>query len=516
MMRIARWVAVLALAWSAAAGAAAEPARRVALVIANADYVGRNHLANPSRDAALMKAALAKAGFSVIDAPVDLGHDAFYHALQSFSGRARGAEVAFVYYAGHAIQAGGRNWLIPVDATLESESGLNLQAVDLDTVLSAVEGAKWRVVALDACRNNPFGQHWGARGRAYQGAGLGAVEADNVLVMYAAAANQTASDGVEGEDSPFAVALARRLTQPGLAIQLLGDQVRDDVLAATHQEQRPFVSASISAEPFFFIAAPSLARVVGAPVGGGDSAEAMEMMFWSTVMASNDPAQFKMYLDRYPTGQFAAIARQKMRDAGGREGRAILDRIPQRDWVLKRSNELFSTFIHQGTVTELQRAAEAGDPRAEILMGYARQAGAGGFDADPAEAMRWYRAAADQGDARGLTAVGSLYMMGAGVKRSSAEALVWFRKGADQGSAGAQNNIALVYLMGGDVPQDRPKRSAGCARRPTRARASASSTWARCMRSEPGRRRTTRRRCAGTAWRPTRGWPLARGRSRGC
>ena len=435
--------------WSVAHAA---PGARVALVIANAEYAGRNHLANPPRDAAMMKIALAKAGFEVVDAPLDLGHDAFYHALKIYHAEAKNAEVAFVYYAGHAIQAGGHNWLIPVDAELEEESDLNLEAVDLETVLSAVEGAKWRVVALDACRNNPFGERWSGHSRAYQGAGLGAIEADNVLVMFAAAANQTASDGADGQDSPFATALAHRLAQPGLTIQLLGDVVRDDVLTATAQKQRPFISASISAEPFFLVAGSAAAPTTAA-VQAPDP-QATEVAFWNTVNLSGDVRQDQMYLDRYPQGQFAPIARMRVRDSIGREARTALEAISQRAWNVDPLNSLFFRVIAATSMGELQKAAEAGDSRAQVMMGFARTYAAGGLDRDGPAALRWYAMAADQNEARGMLGVGFIHQQGLGVPKDAAEALRWHRKAAETGSAAGQNTLGFDYYSGLGSPRD--------------------------------------------------------------
>jgi len=322
---LAAAIAVVTAIWLQA-GSAEAAGRRIALVIANANYAGRNVLDNPPHDAALMRSALAKAGFETVVMAPDLTHDAFFARLRDFSREARGAEVALVYYAGHAIQSEGKNWLIPVDATLAEETDLNLQAIDLDTLMSAVEGAKWRVVALDACRDNPFGMQWHGRSRAFQTRGLGGVEADNVLVLFAAAANAQALDGQGQSNSPFAVALARSVAQPGLVIQRLGDQIRDEVLAATDQKQRPYVSSSISNETFYFVppagdtggtrvaSAPTSTIAPAAPAPSVPSVDpnALELALWNSVSASNDVDQLNAYLEKYPRGLFAGAARAKI------------------------------------------------------------------------------------------------------------------------------------------------------------------------------------------------------------
>lgn len=225
---------------------------RVALVIGNARYAHAGRLENPPNDARLVAQALAGAGFATVDARADLGVASFRRALKDFRERASGAQVALVYYAGHGIEAGGRNWLIPTDAVLSSEYDLTDEAISLDQVMEALKGADLRVAILDACRDNPLGRSW-SRGTRGMTRGLAPVDADDVLVIYAAAPGQTAADGEGQGNSPFAVALARRLPEPGLPIQLLGGAVRDDVLGASGGKQRPFVSASITGTPFALV-----------------------------------------------------------------------------------------------------------------------------------------------------------------------------------------------------------------------------------------------------------------------
>jgi hypothetical protein len=242
---------LLALAWLVAFDEAAAEGKRVALVVANAGYGHANRLTNPPRDAELVSRSLARAGFASVTLLTDAGVGQMQTALRAFRQRAAGAEIALIYYAGHGIEGNGRNWLIPVDAKLESEYDLTFEAINLDQALEAVAGASLRVVVLDACRDNPFGRSWKRGTRAFS-RGLTGLEADDVLVIYAAAPGQTAADG-DGRNSPFAEALARRLPESDLPIQLLGGVVRDDVLAATSGRQRPFVSASITGTPFYLM-----------------------------------------------------------------------------------------------------------------------------------------------------------------------------------------------------------------------------------------------------------------------
>lgn len=270
--------------------------KRVALIVANAAYKLGDRLANPLNDSTLVSEALKRVQFDVIELQSDLGIAQFRQALRQFRRHSDGAEVALIYFAGHGVEVDGVNWLVPTDAELRETRDLEYEAIKLDLALQALSGARIRVIALDACRNNPFSAAWRATSRTLT-RGLGRQEADGVLVLFAAAPGQIASDG-RGANSPFAAALAKRLPEEGLAIQLLGGRVRDDVLAATGDTQRAFVSASITGEPYYLVPAKQ------APARDRE----IELMFWSSVKDSTSASVLRTYLDRYPHGEFAAIA----------------------------------------------------------------------------------------------------------------------------------------------------------------------------------------------------------------
>jgi len=105
-------------------------ARRVALVIGNADYkVGP--LANPVNDADAMATAFSALGFDRVLLRKNLGIEGFRTVLSEVARESVGAEVAVVFYAGHGTERDGRNYLIPVDARLDRVSDLDLQAIAL-------------------------------------------------------------------------------------------------------------------------------------------------------------------------------------------------------------------------------------------------------------------------------------------------------------------------------------------------------------------------------------------------
>src|SRR5712672_4032971 len=131
--------------------------KRVALVIGNSAYKNVTRLQNPANDSAAVVAMLKRAGFDSVDAKLDLSVVDMRRALREFGNKTRDADVAVIYYAGHGIELDGTNYLIPVDAALETDTDVYDETFALDRVLVAVEPAKQlRLVILDACRDNPF------------------------------------------------------------------------------------------------------------------------------------------------------------------------------------------------------------------------------------------------------------------------------------------------------------------------------------------------------------------------
>ena len=231
--------------------------RRVALVVGNSAYEFVAKLTNPQRDAAAVAAALRGVGFQSVTVANDLTRERLVAALIAFSREADNAEWGVVYFAGHGIEVGGINYLIPVDARLRSDRDVELEGVSLNQVLGAVERArKLRLVLLDACRDNPFtSQMRRTLGTRSVGRGLASVEPEaGTLVVYAAKHGETALDG-EGTNSPFAAALVKNLRTPGVEVRRLFDFVRDEVLETTNRRQQPYSYGSLPGrEDFYFTA----------------------------------------------------------------------------------------------------------------------------------------------------------------------------------------------------------------------------------------------------------------------
>ncbi|WP_275229804.1 caspase family protein [Novosphingobium album (ex Liu et al. 2023)] len=285
-------------------------ARRVALIIGNSTYSHANMLPNSASDASLIAEAARGAGFETVLLS-DLTKDNFGQALRDFRRQADGAEVAMIYYAGHGMESGGRNWVIPVDAVLQDSLDLRFEAVDLDGLLETVSGAALRIVVLDACRNNPFGKTWRSAVRTVP-AGLAEMEmqGSGSLLMFAAAGGQVATDGTGG-NSPFARALARYLPEPGLSIHRLGLTVREEVIKETGGSQSPWVSMTLEGKEFFLVPPPAAATTVASADSGGNQALA-DAYAWRYADAKNSVAAYEEYIGKFPGGVFVNDARQRI------------------------------------------------------------------------------------------------------------------------------------------------------------------------------------------------------------
>jgi WD40 repeat protein len=234
---------------------ASAPDRRVALVIGNSAYRNVQHLANPSNDADLIGAALRRTGIEDVTVAHDLDREGMVAALRTFARKADAADWAVIYYAGHGIEIGGTNYLIPVDAKLETDRDVPEEAISLEQLQSKLVGAhKLKLIVLDACRNNPFiSQMKMVAANRSVDRGLTRFEPTGAtLVVYAAREGTTAKDG-DGKDSPFALSFAKRIVEQGVEINMALRFVRQDVLVTTGRQHEPFVYGSLPPEAFYFV-----------------------------------------------------------------------------------------------------------------------------------------------------------------------------------------------------------------------------------------------------------------------
>ena len=304
---------LLAAALLSAPPASGQSPSKVALVVGNAAYAHAPPLANPKNDAEDIAAILEGLGFAVEKA-TDLDYRAFTERVLQFSKRAKGAEAALFYYAGHGLQVGGVNYLLPVDVALEDEMQLRFQTVDLNAVLQGMRSSA-NLVFLDACRDNPFvrsvARSMGTRSSAV-GRGLARVEKDRdshggTFIAFATAAGELASDG-EGRNSPFTAALKKHIGTPGLVISQIMNRVRRELAS---MDQEPWATSSL-VDDFYFSPSPSTALPTPSSTVPGASRLDPAEELWSQIKASNDAGQFEQFMHTFPNSPLAHSARARL------------------------------------------------------------------------------------------------------------------------------------------------------------------------------------------------------------
>src|SRR3954466_11199801 len=182
--------------------------KRVALIVGNSTYQTVPQLPNPSRDASAVAKMFKDAGFDSVDVQLNVGNLEFKRSIRRFETTADQADIAVIYYAGHGLEIGGTNYLIPVDARLASDRDAEDEAIPLERLVSSADGARrLRLIILDACRDNPFVKSMRRERKTASravSAGLGKVEptSTDTLIAYAAKAGSTAGGGA-GPAQPF-------------------------------------------------------------------------------------------------------------------------------------------------------------------------------------------------------------------------------------------------------------------------------------------------------------------------
>jgi hypothetical protein len=296
--------AICALVLPIVVGDAAYAQRRVALVVGNSGYQHAVRLDNPANDANAVAELFRKAGFDVVTSKTDLGVIEFKRALREFVNTTRNADIAVVYYAGHGIEVGGINYLVPVDAKLANDLDAEDEAVDIDRVVRSLDPARrLRLVILDACRDNPFSKKM-QRTIATRAitSGLGKIEptSSDTLIAYAAKAGSTAEDGT-GQNSPFTTALLNNLAEPGLDVRIAFGRVRDEVLKKTGNRQEPFVYGSLGGATVSLVPAPEPKKVEVSATDIRNDYELAERV--------GTPAAWDSFLSLHGSGFYAELAR---------------------------------------------------------------------------------------------------------------------------------------------------------------------------------------------------------------
>jgi hypothetical protein len=278
--------------------------QKLALVIGNGAYLG-NALKNPTNDAAAMARALRALGFDDVTEKRDLNRREMRQEIDKFVAKINKGDMAWVYYAGHGVQANERNYLIPVDFTGD-ESDLDYDAYPADQLRDKLErsGARLRILILDACRNNPFrgSKRDGTRGLVHMDSSV-----EGTYIAFATADNSLAEDNPGETNGLFTKHLLAALTTPGMDLKQAFERTKEAVYAASDHHQRPYTYDGVVGQYFFN--AP--VTIVNSAPPSADLSAQQELAFWNSV-DRNDAESLELYLRRYPDGSFVSLAKRNL------------------------------------------------------------------------------------------------------------------------------------------------------------------------------------------------------------
>jgi hypothetical protein len=299
--RAMRIAVLLSLALAAFAASAAE---RVALLIGNNQYASAP-LRNAVNDARDLADTLRELGFAVILRENTSRKD-MIDAIREFGQSLEGAQTALFFYAGHAMQFKDRNYLIPIDAAIGSEEDVTFYSVEMGQVFDRMDRARTRFnfILLDACRDNPFASSFRV-----SSSGLAQMSAPSgTLIAYATAPGAVAADG-GGRNGIYTKHILLNIKAPDLPAEIMFKRVREAVERETRRLQTPWDSSSLKGDFSF----NPTARAAAAGAGpSADAALQIEREFWVSVRDSNRADDIQAYLDKYPNGNFATLARNRL------------------------------------------------------------------------------------------------------------------------------------------------------------------------------------------------------------
>ncbi|CAN7472854.1 caspase family protein [Pararhizobium sp. LjRoot235] len=511
------WVPIFVLSLSVFAfqAGAAEAAKRVALLIGNEKYEATSQLNNPANDVDLMKASFEDAGFDTVTTVHDLDRASMVRALRDFEDAATGAEVAIIYYSGHGMEMNGQNFLLPVDVALKTDKDVEDEAVPLDRVQRSLEGAtRLKLVILDACRNNPFEQSMtrSISTRAVS-RGLARVEPESadLLVAFASKAGTVAMDG-EGKNSPFATALSKYLTEPGVDVRIALGKVRDEVVAATNRSQEPFVYGSLGGAQIFLnirevnvnvtnngnteevspngqsaaaadwqnirdLADKDLIEVFLAKHGSDpvykmlaekklkllteaeqNSVSSPDEIAWDALKQSTDAAALTRFMERYPDSKHKAEAETQIAALEPKKGLNISqtgkDTQASRDCYLLAGEPqsmpgfLGVNFLKIDSARALTACAQAVNENPDDMMLVNMLGRAQDAGRNYVEARRNYQKAADGGNMYGLTNLAWFSIYGTDGPVDIEKGKQMFEQAANAGNSYAQASLGWLYREG--------------------------------------------------------------------
>lgn len=287
--------------------------KRVALVIGNSSYVNIPKLKNARQDALAVAATLRSMGFDVIE-KLDVQQREMKAAVRELESKLNKSSIGVLFYAGHGMQIRGNNYLLPVDMPYpENERQLEDESIELNQLLLNISrAAKLTMFIVDACRDKPVAFK-DTRDAGSPGLAKPEQIPDGVVVLYSAGAGQQALDNLGKSDTNpnglFTRELLRQIKTPGLPVNELAQNVYERVksqAARIGHEQTPGYYGQ--SERFALVPGgmPAFPATVSS---AAPSVLEIEIEYWRTAEKANSKGAYEGYLQKYPSGQFVALAR---------------------------------------------------------------------------------------------------------------------------------------------------------------------------------------------------------------
>jgi tetratricopeptide (TPR) repeat protein len=467
--------------------------KRVALVIGNGAYTSAPRLPNPRNDAEDVAVALKRSGFETI-VGLDLDKTGMEDATIRFARAVRDADVALLYYSGHAMQFAGINYLMPIDAKLSDEADLR-RMTRVDEVVADLQQARTvRILVLDSCRDNPLAEELkrsiGLSRAASMQRGLARIDTpQGMIVAFATQAGSTAADG-SGRNSPYTGAFLSHIETPD-EIGTVFRRISADVYEATKHAQLPELSLSLIGEYYLhgqpaapavvgaLAAPPAVPPSPGAPASGTRPEEAARA--WDAVKDSASIAILEAFIKQYGEGFYANFARARIEEL---KGASAAPRLPEPKPPVEARLTQPADPLRPELVTDCDRLAA--NPRDAQRPNSVAGLTAGRIDIAPAlaacneavgkypdvarfhyqagrvasaqkdygRARQFYERAAAMGSVAAMTNLGLIYRSGLGVRKDYIQARQWLEKATAAGDRYARDILEELNRDGQGAAQD--------------------------------------------------------------
>lgn len=394
---------------------------KFALVIANRDYQKQDaSLSNTIRDAEVISQSLRKLDFTVTQLS-NLTRPQMVAEIAAFASNLPQGATALIYYAGHGMQIGGANYLIPVDMELTGEQSVPLKSYPLNTLLERLAASKAAVnlVVLDACRNNPFQPRSVIRYRSFDNLGLAPVQSPRgTFIAYSTAPGQLAADG-KGSNSLYAITLARTLLEPSLELREVFERVGAIVRKTTLDDQIPWYESSLT-EKYYFLPPNGITVQAGKPLPYANQSPSHRALQRS--LEATAPLDSAHWFELLEPGETDALHRE----------------IEQR-----------AKSVSADDIPELLQKAQGGNLVAQTTLGLVLREGYGDQRQSNTQAIGWLSKAAEEGFPIAQIELGEMYYAGKYLPTDKDKSRYWLEQ-AGTGSTRARLDLLQLRVEQGD------------------------------------------------------------------